>query len=69
MDVMSILKHIRTPLQIYIYVENDVITCINIQGFKIPILNKFQNWSFAMEYTFSLYSVKLLFILSSFIAI
>jgi ADP-dependent phosphofructokinase/glucokinase len=34
MDVMSILKHIRTPLQKYIYkhVENDVITCINIQG-------------------------------------
>lgn len=34
MDVMSILKHIRTPLQKinYKHVENDVITCINIQG-------------------------------------
>jgi hypothetical protein len=50
-NVMSILKHIRTPLQKinYKHVENDVITCINIQGKKFTILHKFQNCSFAME--------------------
>ncbi len=70
MDVMSILKHIRTPLQKnnYKHFENDVTGCINIQGFKITILHKFQNWSFVMEYTFSLYIMSTYY-LSSFIAI